>query len=341
MREPSQPPKACFGIAVVNFQTEALSGRPIPNVTGVPILVAEFAAAHFLSGKAESNAGLPLGQMRLNTASDGPGSLSAAPPHVLARIEHHLHVLRATVAKIRCSGWPENRKRQPTPTKKEAFGKPAAGYFRLTRAFLRTGFAAPSLVPAIRKSSSFFPDLMAAANHRGFSPRPAQVSLGFSGFRNFGATFPRAPSRSAFGRAPLESKRDSLASSVSRARRSPATFDPRAASILLRRPTSASIDIDFKFIMFFSDETVSALYRTVKNCKPRIAAPCRSPRNILRTFFNRVEIETLEDNPLPAIFVKGRINRKAQWADAWGRRRVSNRFIRLRAPQRIIRVSAR
>jgi hypothetical protein len=34
---------------------------------------------------------------------------------------------------------------------------------------------------AILKCSSFLPALIAAANHRGFSPRPAQVSLRLSG----------------------------------------------------------------------------------------------------------------------------------------------------------------
>ena len=35
------------------------------------------------------------------------------------------------------------------------------------------------VAPAIRKSSIFFPVLIAAANHRGFNPRPAHVSPGF------------------------------------------------------------------------------------------------------------------------------------------------------------------
>src|ERR1700729_2234772 len=42
--------------------------------------------------------------------------------------------------------------------------------------------------PAIGKSSGFLPDLIAAANHRGFNPRPAQVSAAFSGLRYLGAT---------------------------------------------------------------------------------------------------------------------------------------------------------
>ena len=54
-------------------------------------------------------------------------------------------------------------------------------------------FAFDAAAPAIRKSSGFLPDLIAAANQRGFNPRPAQVSAGFSGLRYLGATAPRAP----------------------------------------------------------------------------------------------------------------------------------------------------
>src|SRR5260370_23938967 len=122
-----------------------------------------------------------------------------------------------------------------------------ANYLR--RATFRDLVAAAFSVPAMLKSSSFLPDFIAADNHRGLSPRPAQVSLGFSGLRYFGATFPLAPRAKAdFPREPPASKRVSLASSDSRVRRSSATLDPKTASILPRRPISASIDIDFKFI---------------------------------------------------------------------------------------------
>src|SRR5262245_66169914 len=40
---------------------------------------------------------------------------------------------------------------------------------------------------SIRKSSSFFPPLIAATSHRGLAPRPAQVSP--DGPRYFGGTF--------------------------------------------------------------------------------------------------------------------------------------------------------
>ena len=66
-------------------------------------------------------------------------------------------------------------------------------YLRALRAFLPP-FAFDDLAaPAIRKSSCFLPDLIAVANHRGFKPRPAQVSLGFSRLRYFGATDPLVP----------------------------------------------------------------------------------------------------------------------------------------------------
>jgi hypothetical protein len=52
-------------------------------------------------------------------------------------------------------------------------------HWRALRAFLRPFAFGECVAPAIRKSSIFFPVLIAAANHRGFNPRPAHVSLGF------------------------------------------------------------------------------------------------------------------------------------------------------------------
>jgi hypothetical protein len=52
-------------------------------------------------------------------------------------------------------------------------------HLRALRAFLRPFAFGEGVAPAIRKSSIFLPVLIAAANHRGFNPRPAQVSLGF------------------------------------------------------------------------------------------------------------------------------------------------------------------
>src|SRR5271169_6725813 len=83
-------------------------------------------------------------------------------------------------------------------------------HFFATR-FLR-GFLASFPLPEMAKSSSFFPDLIAAASQRGFSPRPAQVSAGFSGLRNFGATFPLTPRPMDFERVPPDSNRVSFAS---------------------------------------------------------------------------------------------------------------------------------
>ena len=67
---------------------------------------------------------------------------------------------------------------------------------RAPRAFLGVLFTDAFAEAAMAKCSSFLPDLSAAVSQRGFSPRPAHVSLGFSGLRYFGGTGPRAPMRS-------------------------------------------------------------------------------------------------------------------------------------------------
>src|SRR5438034_1080216 len=64
----------------------------------------------------------------------------------------------------------------------------------------------------ILKCSSFLPVFSAAASHRGFSPRPAHVSAGFSGLRYFGATGPRAPPRPPLPRDPPAATRSNLLS---------------------------------------------------------------------------------------------------------------------------------
>jgi hypothetical protein len=119
------------------------------------------------------------------------------------------------------------------------------GYF--LRAFLG---AARVLVAgvAMLKSSSFLPDFSAAASHRGFSPRPAQVSVGFSGLRYFGATAPRAPPRPPFALNPLVANRSSLPSWAWRVRRSSRALVLRAASTCSLSFDSLSIDIDLRFI---------------------------------------------------------------------------------------------
>jgi len=59
--------------------------------------------------------------------------------------------------------------------------------------FFLAGFLRPLPLEVMEKSSIFLPDLIAAASQRGFRPRPAQVSVGFSGFRYFAGTEPRRP----------------------------------------------------------------------------------------------------------------------------------------------------
>jgi hypothetical protein len=87
-------------------------------------------------------------------------------------------------------------------------------------AFFRPFAFAEGAKPAMAKSSSFFPDLIAAVNHRGFNPRPAQVSVAFSGLRYLGATDdPFRPPRPDFVRAPPTWNRLIFESSDSRARR--------------------------------------------------------------------------------------------------------------------------
>jgi hypothetical protein len=106
-----------------------------------------------------------------------------------------------------------------------------------------------AVAPSIRKSSSFLPPFIAAASHRGFNPRPAQLSLSLSGLRYFGATFPRAPRPKAdLGRPAPPRKRASLESSDSSVRRCSTTLALITASTCPRRLVSWPIDIDFRFI---------------------------------------------------------------------------------------------
>jgi hypothetical protein len=61
----------------------------------------------------------------------------------------------------------------------------------------------PRIYPfAIKKLSSFFPDLMASRSQCGCRPRPAQVCDGSFGLRYFGATSPRVPRPCAVPRVP-------------------------------------------------------------------------------------------------------------------------------------------
>jgi hypothetical protein len=105
----------------------------------------------------------------------------------------------------------------------------------------------------IKKSSTFFPIFIAADSHRGLNPRPAHVSLGFSGLRYFGATGALAPRREPdFELADPAWKRVSFDSSASNARRWSVTLAPNVSLTCSRRATSWSIDIDFKFMLLRS-----------------------------------------------------------------------------------------
>jgi hypothetical protein len=67
----------------------------------------------------------------------------------------------------------------------------ASNFGRGFAPFLRCLFAAFSDAKVFELLAA----LSAAASQRGFNPRPAQVSLGLSGLRYFGATLPRAAPR--------------------------------------------------------------------------------------------------------------------------------------------------
>jgi hypothetical protein len=127
------------------------------------------------------------------------------------------------------------------------------GYFFVDFLALRVilpPFALDAAAPAIRKSSAFLPVLIAAVSQRGFNPRPAQVSVGFSGLRYLGAMapYPRATFEVDFP----PSKRPSFESSDSSARRCSTTLEESIASICPFSATSFSIDIDFNAILMSS-----------------------------------------------------------------------------------------
>src|SRR4029077_1740783 len=103
------------------------------------------------------------------------------------------------------------------------------------------------------KSSSDLPDLIAADSQRGFKPRPAHVSEGFSGLRYFGAT--ARPADDFFPRW----YPPSLESSASRARRCSVTLRASVASISLLSFISLSIDIDFSATASLLNELRTAL----------------------------------------------------------------------------------
>src|SRR5262249_46646416 len=133
--------------------------------------------------------------------------------------------------------------------------------FLTLRTFLGVFFVACFAVCAMLKCSSFLPPLIAATSQRGFSPRPAQVSLGFSGLRYFGATGPRTPS-------PLErdwevENRESLARVACKVRRWSATLVRRMVSTWSLSVDSLSIDIDFRFTSNPPEDPPDRTYKTI------------------------------------------------------------------------------
>jgi len=83
--------------------------------------------------------------------------------------------------------------------------------FFALRTFLWIFFSGTFFAEELRlNSSSFLPALSAVVSQRGFNPRPAQVSAGFSGLRYFGATFRTTSRPTDFTRGPPAEIRESL-----------------------------------------------------------------------------------------------------------------------------------
>jgi hypothetical protein len=115
---------------------------------------------------------------------------------------------------------------------------------RFLRAFLGVE---PFAAHAIAKSPNFLPPFIAATNHLGLRPRPAQVSAEFSGLRYLGATAPLGPprldGRPRRGPPAYSSSFDNSASSSCRRY---CSFSLIAASTCAQRSCSLTIGIDFK-----------------------------------------------------------------------------------------------
>lgn len=102
----------------------------------------------------------------------------------------------------------------------------------------------------MRKSSIRLPDFNFAASQRGVFPRPAQVSDGRSGFRNFGTTV-------GYGRFPVdELARSASPPALSCFKRSSSTrFSASSVAASLEDTSScsahnSSVDIDLKLVRF-------------------------------------------------------------------------------------------
>ena len=88
---------------------------------------------------------------------------------------------------------------------------------------------------SIWKSASDLPDFRASDNHRGRRPRPAQVWLGLSGFRNLGSSLRRRPPFLASGAGGLE------ASVLSRLMRVNRAWSSRSSDFNRREMTSSTL----------------------------------------------------------------------------------------------------
>jgi hypothetical protein len=142
--------------------------------------------------------------------------------------------------------------------------EPVVAYFLAFRVFRTFGCFAerPFDAPAIRKSSNDLPPLMAATNQRGFSPRPAQVSVGFSGLRYLAATEALRPTLPPL---PPPSNRASLASSDSSCRRLSVTFSAIAPSTYRANSCNLGMGIALRAMLSssFSPDEASMIFDPV------------------------------------------------------------------------------
>jgi len=83
--------------------------------------------------------------------------------------------------------------RSLSPNRNPSAGGATRCHLRALRALFGLVAFFDGTAPRIRKSSADLPPLIAAVNHFGLNPRPAQVSSGFCGLRYFGGTGPLSP----------------------------------------------------------------------------------------------------------------------------------------------------
>lgn len=112
----------------------------------------------------------------------------------------------------------------------------------------------------MRKSSIRLPDFSFAASQRGVFPRPAQVSDGRSGFRNFGTTV-------GYGRFPVDDARSASMPPLSCFKRSSSTrFSASSVAASLEDTSScsahnSSVDIDLKLVRFTTVPNHDSIFR--------------------------------------------------------------------------------